>query len=161
MLYPADKYLDYKDCGYQGYFNSYFFNNEFLSKLTEKTKNNVMIIAKDNTGSNYWMGTLPEKYYKTYTTSKHVIGGLFGGNKESMKNFVDLFEENFLLITEKEKNIFSEEQLMTLMYFNKPELFNPFFFDVWWHEDNITKDCPDDYLIRNKSFYKVLEDIIS
>jgi hypothetical protein len=156
-----DKYLDYKDYGYQGYFNSHFFNNEFLLKLTEKTKDSVLIIAKDNTGSNYWMGTLPEKYYDVYNATKHVIGGLFGGNKESMKNFVSTFEEKFLMITEKEKNIFSEEQIMTLIYFNNPNIFNTYFFDVWWHENNVTKDCPDDYLVRNKSFYKVLEDIIS
>lgn len=144
---------------YQGYFNSYFFNNEFLERLNEKSGEKILVIGKSNTGSNFWSNTLPNEYYKEYDSSFHIIGGLFGGTKRVMKKFVEEFERIFLWVTEKEKKLYSEEQIMSLIFVNNRELFNLFSFDVWWHENNLTPDCPSNYLTINKSFYKSLEDI--
>lgn len=144
---------------YQRYFNSYFFNNEFLERLNEKSGEKILVIGKSNTGSNFWSNTLPNEYYKEYDSSFHIIGGLFGGTKRVMKKFVEEFERIFLWVTEKEKKLYSEEQIMSLIFVNNRELFNLFSFDVWWHENNLTPDCPSNYLTINKSFYKSLEDI--
>jgi hypothetical protein len=153
-----DKYLINTNT-YQRYFNSNYFDNLFLEKLITKTENKILIIGKSNVGSNYWSGTIPEKYYKTYDNTKHIIGGIFGGKKVNMLKFIELFENIFLTTISNEQTIYSEEQIMSLVYADNKELFSPFFFDVWWHEDNLTKDCPPNYLTINKSFYKVLEEI--
>jgi hypothetical protein len=144
---------------YQRYFNSNFFDNTFLTKLIEKSGDKILILGKSNVGSNYWSNTIPQNYYKTYDNTYHIIGGIFGGKKEKMENFIKLFENIFLSITPKEQKLYSEEQFISLIYADNKELFNPFYFDTWLHENNITKDYPPNYLNINKSFYKVLEEI--
>jgi hypothetical protein len=144
---------------YQRYFDSNFFDNSFLTKLIEKSGNKILILGKSNVGSNYWSNTIPQNYYKTYDNTYHIIGGIFGGKKEKMENFIKLFENIFLDITPKEQKLYSEEQFISLIYADNKELFNTFYFDTWLHENNITKDYPTDYLNINKSFYKVLEEI--
>lgn len=153
-----DKYL-VNNHSYQRYFNSYFFDNNFLDKLIEKSNDKLLVIGKSNTGSNFWSNTLPNEYYKEYDSSYHIIGGLFGGTKRVMKKFVEEFEKVFLEVTEREKRLYSEEQFMTTIFMNNREWFNLFSFDVWWHENNLTPECPPNYLTINKSFYKSLEDI--
>ena len=153
-----DKYLVNNNT-YQRYFNSYFFDDTFLDRLIEKSKDKILVIGKSNTGSNFWSNTLPNEYYIEYDSSYHIIGGLFGGTKKVMKKFVEEFERIFLWVTEKEKKLYSEEQIMTTIFMNNKEWFNLFSFDVWWHENNLTPDCPSNYLTINKSFYKSLEDI--
>jgi hypothetical protein len=81
------------------------------------------------------------------------------GSRMEMENFIKLFENIFLDITPKEQKLYSEEQFISLIYADNKELFNPFYFDTWLHENNITKDYPPNYLNNNKSFYKVLEEI--
>lgn len=153
-----DKYLVNNNT-YQKYFNSYFFDNSFLEKLMEKSKDKVLLIGKSNNDSNFWSNTLPNQYYKEYDSSYHIIGGLFGGSKILMKRFVEEFEKVFLNVVEQEQKLYSEEQIMSLIFTNNKESFNLFSFDVWWHENNLTLDCPPNYLTINKSFYKSLEDI--
>jgi hypothetical protein len=153
-----DKYLVNNNT-YQRYFNSYFFDNIFLDKLIKKSRDKVLLIGKSNTGSNFWSNTIPNQYYKEYDSSYHIIGGLFGGSKIVMKRFVEEFEKVFLNVIEQEQKLYSEEQVMSLIFTNDKESFNLFSFDVWWHENNLTPDCPPNYLTINKSFYKILEDI--
>ena len=154
-----DKYLTYCD-EYRGYFDSYFFDNNFLENLLKKTEDKISIFAKDN-HRNFWSGTIPQDYYNVYDSSVHIIGGLFGGKKENMKWFVDEFISKLNTVTNEQKNLYSEEQIMSLIYQNNKEKFKTFDFDVWWHETNGPKGLPEDFFIVNKSFYKSLEDIIS
>jgi len=153
-----DKYLVNNNT-HQRYYNSYFFDNIFLDKLKEKSNDKVLLLGKTNTGSNFWSNTLPNQYYKEYDSSYHIIGGLFGGNINVMRKFVDEFEKVFLSVIEQEQRLYSEEQIMSTIFTNNKQLFNLFSFDVWWHENNLTSDCPLNYLTINKSFYKSLEDI--
>jgi len=153
-----DKYISFNN-SHQGYYNSYFFDNNFLKKLISKSQDKISIICKDNTGDRFWMHGLPPQYYKLYDVSYHVIGGIFGGDSKKMSKYVEEFEKTFVSVTEKEKFLFSEEQIMTLLYFNNKENFNTFYFDIWWHENNVTNYAPENYIKENKSFYKSLEDI--
>jgi hypothetical protein len=153
-----DKYLVSNNT-YQRYFNSYFFDNNFLDKLIDKSKDKVLLLGKSNTGSNFWSNTIPSQYYKEYDSSYHIIGGLFGGNKIVMKKVVEEFEKVFLEVILTEQELYSEEQIMSLIFANKKELFKLFSFDVWLHENNLTPHYPPNYLTINKSFYKSLEDI--
>ena len=152
-----DKYLVHND-EYQGYYNSYFFDNHFLEKLINKTNDKLIIIGKDNV-RNYWSGTVPSKFYQNYDNSIHVIGGLFGGKIKNVKKLTEIFENNFLEVTNDTQNLWFEEQILSLIYQNNKDIFKMFYFETWWHETNGPQGLSSDYFEINKSFYKILEEI--
>lgn len=152
-----NKYLEHNN-EYQGYYNSIFFNNDFLTKLINKTDDKILIIGKDNV-RNYWSGTVPPKFYNNYNNSIHIIGGIFGGKKENFIKLVELFENNFKEIVDDTKSLWFEEQILSLMYQNYMDSFKMFYFETWWHETNGPVGLPEDYFEINKSFYKALEEI--
>lgn len=152
-----DKYLTYCDVT-RGYFDSYFFDNEFLQKMIDKTGEQITIFTKDNL-RNYWSDTVPQNYYNQYDSTLHVIGGLFGGKKEIMKWYVNEFQHSLKKITEETKRLYSEEHYMSLIYVNNRDKFKTYTFDIWWHETNGPNGLADNYFVINKSFYKSLEDI--
>ena len=133
-------------------------SSNILNNLLEKTKEIIVVFSKDN-HRNFLIGTVPPQYYNEYDSSVHIIGGLFGGKKENMKWFVDEFDKMLNLITNEQKKIYSEEQIMSLIYQNNKNKFKTFDFDVWWHETNGPKGLPEDFFVVNKSFYKSLEDV--
>lgn len=140
------------------YYESNLFDNLFLDKLLEKSKERFLLVSKENE-RNYWSGTVNEKHFNRYDNSKHIIGGLFGGKSELWKNVVNLFADYVYKVTEEDGKLYHEEDIMTLMYRNHEELFKTLDFDIWWHENNLTDGLPEDYLTINKSFYKILEEI--
>ena len=140
------------------YYESNLFDNFFLEKLLNISENKFLLVAKENQ-RNYWSGSVNEKHFKNYDNSKHIIGGLFGGNSMLWKNIVDLFSKYVYKVTEEDGRLYHEEDIMTLMYRNHEELFKTLDFDIWWHENNLTDGLPEDYLTINKSFYKILEEI--
>ena len=152
-----DKYLVHND-EYQGYYNSYFFDNSFLDNLINKTNDKLIIIGKDNV-RNYWSGTVPSSFYEKYDNSIHVIGGMFGGKTENIKKLIEIFENNLLKIIHETQNLWFEEQILSLIYQNHKEIFKMFYFETWWHETNGPQGLSPDYFQINKSFYKVLEEI--
>lgn len=154
-----DKYLTYCDST-RGYFDSYFFDNVFLEKMLEKLNNNIIVLLKEN-NRNYWSDTVPNEYYTNYDSSFHVIGGMFGGNTEIMKWYVNEFKVNLEKITHGVKRLYTEEHIMSLIFFNNIEKFVTFKFDTWWHETNGPKGLDENYFTVNKSFYKILEEIKS
>ena len=154
-----DKHLAIKqESNYRRYFESNLFDDIFVEKLLEKSKDKFLIFAKENE-RNYWSGTVNEKHFNRYDNSKHIIGGLFGGKSELWKNVVNLFADYVYKVTEEDGRLYHEEDIMTLMYRNHEELFKTLDFDIWWHENNLTDGLPEDYLTINKSFYKMLEEI--
>ena len=150
-----DKYLvDNHSVG--KYYECVLFDNNFLKNLIEFTGDKFFLLAKENQ-RNYWSGTVDPKWYKKYSYDLHIIGGLFGGKKEKWKEIVDIFEKNIVEISNDEKKIFFEENIMSLMFYNNLNLFNYKEFDVWWHEDNY-REHSEDFFKKNKSFYKILEE---
>jgi hypothetical protein len=140
------------------YYESNLFDDIFVEKLLEKAKDKFLIVAKENE-RNYWSGTVNEKHFNQYNNSKHIIGGLFGGKSELWNDVVELFSKYVYRATEEDGRLYHEEDIMTLMYRNHEDFFNTLEFDVWWHENNLTDGLPEDYLIVNKSFYKILEEM--
>lgn len=150
-----DKYLS--GIGYEQYFESSLFNNKLLDNLVKLTKDKFFIIAKEN-NKNFWEQSVNPKYYTNYDNSLHIIGGLFGGNKENWGLVKNLFNNYLNQIMPIEKKLYFEEHILTLTYFNNQELFVKKEFDVWLHENNYETGHPE-YLINNKSFYKILEEL--
>lgn len=142
------------------YYESPIFDNKFLQNLIDFTQDEFFLIAKDNV-RNYWSGTVDPKWYTNYDMSRHVIGGLFGGRKEMWDTIVPMFENYLYNIIEDNCSLPYEENVMSLMFYNHPELFKPKYFDVWWCSDNCPQGLPDNFFEINKSFYTVLEEIMN
>ena len=150
-----DKYLSGK--GYQVYFESSLFNDNFLNNLLNYCEDKFVIVAKENS-RNYWEGTVDNQYYNVYDNSVHIIGGFFGGKKELWDKVVPTFDQYVKLILPVQKKFFYEEHFMSLMYQNHKEWFKTLNFDIWWHEDNF-KEGTKEFFEQNKSFYKILEEL--
>ena len=150
-----DKYLSGK--GYQVYFESSLFNDNFLNNLLNYCEDKFVIVAKENS-RNYWEGTVDNQYYNLYDNSVHIIGGFFGGKKELWEKVVPTFDQYVRLILPVQKKFFYEEHFMSLMYQNHKEWFKTLNFDIWWHEDNF-KEGTKEFFEQNKSFYKILEEL--
>lgn len=140
-------------------FSCTLFNNVFLQKLINFTEDKITIIAKENQ-MNYWSGTVPSKYYNQYCMDRHIIGGFFGGKKEKMIEYCNLFLEYANKLLDNENLLYYEENIMTLMFYNHPELFKTKYFDIWWHEDDYMPGMDlKEYTQTRKSFYKAIEEI--
>lgn len=139
------------------YYNSSLFNNKLLDNLISKTKDKLYVIGKDNTKHNFWSQTIAPKYYTKYSNDIHIIGGLFGGKKENMIQYMNLFDYYLSKLLLEESKLYFEELIMSLIYYNHIDQFNLDFFQTWWHEDNNTRS--PDFLDNNKSFYKILENL--
>ena len=150
-----DKYLSGK--GYQVYFESSLFNDNFLNNLLNYCEDKFVIVAKENS-RNYWEGTVDNQYYNVYDNSVHIIGGFFGGKKELWDKVVPTFDQYVKLILPIQKKFFYEEHFMSLIYQNHKEWFKTLNFDIWWHEDNF-KEGTKEFFEQNKCFYKILEEL--
>lgn len=159
-----DKYLNNNLDYYRRFFESNLFNNDFLNNLINFTNEKFFIITKDNL-RNYWSGTVSSKWYNQHCMDLHIIGGIFGGKKELWEEILNLFEKYVISITEEDKIVYSEENIMTLMYYNHTDLFVTKYFETWWHEDNyhsVSGNSISDterFFSENKSFYKILEEL--
>lgn len=146
---------------YDKYFNSSLYSNTFLNCLIQYTGDKFFAIGKNNT-TFYWSNTIPNQYYTNLCKEHHIIGGFFGGKKTIVQNICNQFLDLLNQLLDNEKELYSEEQIMTALYYNNISLFKPHFFDLWWHEDNIGnlfEGKEKEILSNNRSFYRILEDL--
>jgi hypothetical protein len=151
-----DKYLN-MGLGYRSYFDSTLFNEKFLNNLIDFAGDKFVFVAKENS-RNFWEGTIDPSFYNTYDNSVHIIGGFFGGKKELWEEVVKKFDHYVNLVLPVQKRFFYEEHYMSLIYQNHKEWFKTLDFDIWWHEDN-HKEGTVEFFQKNKSFYKILEEL--
>lgn len=150
-----DKYLSAP--GHRVYYESSLYNEKFLSNLITFAEDKFVMVAKENS-RNYWEGTVDPKFYTTYDNSVHVIGGFFGGKTELWDKVVNQFDQYVRVILPYQKKLFYEEHYMSLMYQNHKDWFKTLNFDIWWHENNF-KEGTKEFFQKNKSFYKILEEL--
>ena len=141
------------------YYKSKLFNNGYLKKLIEFTEDKIYLMGKDNSGRNFWSNTVPQKYYETFDRSIHTIGGLFGGPKNKIKNFINLFDEYLKKLLDNENELYFEELVMALIYQNHKENFKLHFFETWWYDGNGPYPKGDEFYQKNKPFYKLLTEL--
>jgi hypothetical protein len=154
-----NKYLAKTGIHNSQYYESSLFNNTFLKNLISKSGDKIIIISKENS-RNFWSGTVNPSHFNKHDISRHIIGGFFGGKKELLNEIITLFKKYVYQVTEHDKRLYHEEDIMTLMYRNHPDLFVTLEFDIWWHEDERVAGTDMVELTRlNKSFYKILEEL--
>jgi hypothetical protein len=139
------------------YYESNLFNNTFLKNLIEDTGDKFILLGKEN-DRNYWSGTVDPKWYVNFDRSIHIIGGMFGGHKSKWDNIVNIFEDYLEKIILTDKGLPHEENIMSLMRVNHPELFEIKQFDIWWCPDSGPRDLDVSYYEDKKSFYRILEE---
>jgi hypothetical protein len=153
------KYMDETKGYWEKYYESSLFNNIFLNNLINHCGDKVFVCAKENV-MNYWSGTVPEQYYNQHDMSYHIIGGFFGGKCEKVSEYCELFKKYTNQLLDNEPVIYHEEHVMCLMFYNHNEMFNPKYFDIWWHEgERISGIDMEEYTRTRKSFYKVIEEL--
>ena len=157
-----DKYLKIGNNYYDSYYGSEIFTSELLDNLNKNCKEKMFVCAKDNSDY-YWDSPVPSSYFSKAQPQSHyhIIGGLFGGNLNIVNYICEQF--NFLAnkLLDHEKHLYSEEQILSCLFFTYPELFIYETFDIWWHENNIMgvldKESAINLLNKAKSFYRIIE----
>lgn len=156
-LFPP-KYMNNVGYWEQNY-ESTLFNNNFLKNLINFADDKIVLCAKENV-NNFWSGTVPNKYYYEHCMERHIIGGFFGGIKSNVSYYCGLFLEYANQLLDNEDRLYFEENIMSLIYYNHNNLFNPKYFDIWWHEeDNIPGIDLHEYTKTRKSFYKIFKEL--
>jgi len=154
-----NKHLSLSGPHNRGYYESPLFNNEFLKNLIKNTGDKFTLIGKEN-DRNFWSGTVNPKHFTNYNRTIHIIGGMFGGRKELWDPIVQLFKDYVYQVSEHDKRLYHEEDIMTLMFRNHPELFYDYYFETWWHDDErISGTDMVEHIKNNKSFYKIIEEL--
>lgn len=142
----------------QRFYSFNVFNNNFLKNLVSKTEDKILIIGKDNTGRNFWSQTLPSQYYTQYDRSIHIIGGLFGGEKSKVLEYINLFDSLLYKVLQNGE-LYFEELLMSTLYFNNLDKFKMEYFQIWWHNESGVFPADNPIYQENISFYKIFENL--
>jgi hypothetical protein len=127
-----------RDKSHEGHYHVKLFTPNYLDHLNKLTEDKFLIVSKNNTGSFYWSQTLPQKYYREYDRSKHIIGGFFGGKPNKFLEVCERFENLLSQLLEQETQLYMEELIMSCMYFNDKEYFTLLEFDDWYKRENHT-----------------------
>lgn len=143
-----------------GYYESTIFDNNFLKNLVSFTGEKFFVITKDNV-SNFWAHPVNPKWYIQPDSSLHVIGGLFGGKKELWDVMIGRAEQYLENVLREDKMLPSEENILTLTFYNHKDEFVTKYFDIWWHTDSGISFINQEYFVTYKSFYKVLEELLT
>lgn len=120
------------------------FNPNLFPKVNEFCKDKLLGI---HTGLVFW-SIIPlqnllistkytpnstEEYYTGFQ-EQHSIGGIIGGHKSKINNFLSEFNKIAQLSLDNEI-IPNHEIIMSAIRWHNPEWFEPYFFETWYHED--------------------------
>jgi len=160
-LIPNKHLLRSSKMNFERNYESNLFNDTFLTNLLNFSEEKISVVAKNNQGQHYWSGTVPERYYFSYNKEHHIIGGFFGGKANVMEEYCQTFLMILDSLLENEDVLYSEEIIMSLIYYNHDHLFNSLYFDLWWHENQEIPGIANmkEYINNQKSFYKILEEL--
>lgn len=105
------------------------FNKEFTRRLETYTGEKILTICimhqqhGDSLGFSFFNAL-----------HRWPIGGLFGGKKKYMLPFIQEFKR-YADIVLANKMLVKEEQIMAVIYNERPEWFKSFAFETWYHEN--------------------------
>lgn len=138
--------------GFESYFNCTLFNPKLVNGLNSLDKITIIVATQERhfmdlpPNINFYQ-TIPRRIYS------HVVGGLFGGNVEKLKIFIQNYENVFNEMVSF-GGLDREEHLLTLLYDRHEDMFSPQFFTTWHHEDSDMSK----YNVENEIyFYNIFE----
>lgn len=139
------------------YYTCKIFNSKLIEEI-EKIQDGILICYGDQTYHGF-EAKPSGLFFNQHPQDEncHIVGGFFGGKKDLMVHFLNLYDEVFNEM--KSYNILErEEHLMTVVYFRNKKLFKKLRFTTWHPEDN------DMGRLNNPNdvpFYKIFEDMIT
>lgn len=83
-----------------------------------------------------------------------MIGGLFGGRKDMVLKFCDEFEKKLDIIL-NDNVMYNEETIYTAIVNDNEGLFNPQYFNSWYHVDSDLYHSWCKGLHKVREFYKI------
>lgn len=86
------------------------------------------------------------------------IGGIIGGHVSKLPDFYKRFDE-YAKICIKKEFLLNHEAIMSTMVYDKPENYQTFKFNTWYHEDTPDKSVTEEFLKDKVSFYTFFEEI--
>jgi hypothetical protein len=128
------------------------FTEKVSSKILELSKEKIFLV-KMSQCSQY----VDRNHTSPNWDGGYIIGGLFGGNKEILKEFSEKVINSFLYHIKELSILYFEEQIMTIVYSFDQDKFNTLNFDEWAHEN--TGEWAQANLVGRKSFYKIFEEL--
>ena len=155
-LIPPKLLNQHHTAGLRKYYDCSLFNNLFLNNLVNASDDKFLLLGKENIQL-CCSGTVPEKWYKNYDRSLHIIGGLFGGSVNMWDNIVTMFEDYTSKIVTEDNVLYYEELIMSIMYVDNSSNFNVIEFDSWHHADSGIHDKL--FFEDKKSFYEIVTDL--
>lgn len=159
-LFPKKYQTIKKQEIYRHYFEFSIFTNKLIENLVSYLGDKLFLIGKENRGIHYWSRTVPHRYYTNFNSDIHIIGGMFGGKPEKVKVLVDLFN-SYLADLLNEPELFFEEMILSLIYQNHKDYFQPEFFTIWYSEDEVGPYPLGHEIYKgNKRFYEIFEKFI-
>lgn len=114
------------------------FNTLLMKKLNNFVEDKLLLMQQLNPHNK----PIDTKYNKVpYKNTCGAVGGLFGGNSESMKIVCKEFFDKMKMVIQDEE-LCSEESILSAVYTDNEELFKVFKFSSWYHEGWADRHIP-------------------
>lgn len=144
-----EKFTKVNENNYWPLLNNNICDPTLLNRLEKINSTNLILMGIDN----YYA---PTSWYKNYSINPketHIIGGLFGGQKDIVLELCDDFD---IIITKilSDNNLTLEEEVLSILFSKKYYSYNYLAFNTWYHD--IPTD-PNYFGVEStaNSFYKI------
>lgn len=120
----------------QFYFD--IFNEKVLTNINTAISNKIFSVAIDMT-KNKAHGTPEERHYTRNANRAgaiHIVGGWFGGDPVTVAALCQLFD-NKVQVALKDGVLYSEEQILSILEAEVPNIFFVEMFENWYHIDSV------------------------
>jgi hypothetical protein len=99
-------------------------------------KDKIVIIYADQE-KHLFEARANHKFYHNVDINEncHIVGGMFGGEKNKVNEFCDLYDNIAKEMIEYDV-LEMEEALLTVIYMKNKSLFHPLKFTTWHHEES-------------------------
>jgi hypothetical protein len=146
------------------YYNSDLFNNQMLSGLIKFTGDKVFIINIANAEDYFYNNYIEGVDYGTDDKSYHTIGGMFGGKKDNVLWFHEMFEKTAREVITTKQNTYDEEMIFNVVFKRNEDKFASMEFDLWLHDDNEGSHRPGEDKMeswaRARRFYQIFVNLM-
>jgi hypothetical protein len=129
----------------------YLFTPKVVDSLYKLSSDKVLLFKMNEIG--YWFD---KTHLGECDGTWFIIGGIFGGNKDDIGILCEKVLDSFIKHINDYSVLYTEEQILTIIYSFDKQTYNTIEFDVWHHEDS--GDWVKDKIIGRKNFYKIFEE---
>jgi hypothetical protein len=133
-------------------------SENFFNKITKDLNDKIWVCIFDQR-HRPWEGVAPQAYFDIHPIKpEHMVGGIFGGRKESMLWFISEFNNRLYNRFIKDKFLMPEEHIYTTITNDFDDRFKKNFFNSWYASDQgeLYRGWTENMPFVNE-FYKIFE----